>query len=356
MKAKPPQTRRRVGRDPDRERKIQAALRAAMRQARGEPKPAAEVRNPIMERAFAKAGVKSPSKPDGKARASVQSPPKKVVIATTPPSKKKAATASPQPHPKKSVRKRNLADKKVAKAKVANKLKKQIKEAAKRRAEARRRADAEHAGREEKARRETERIDGIETFIRDIETARFTELIDGWRRHVEFVDYIRRTGVNRHRLELYERLVRCIEREWERRSNLRHHADEYFDWPTTKAKRGLGSIGDLGWVEKGVLGYLGYQVGEKSTLTEAHRHAILRRVFRMHLPPIESPDYMAEWSKPESAGRLKKMANSIASFARQAKRQSSRHMGEAIDSWERDLKMLHDEYYVSKFGFGWPAM
>jgi hypothetical protein len=97
-------------------------------------------------------------------------------------------------------------------------------------------------------------------------------------------------------------------------------------------------------------------VGEKSTLTIINRHAILRRVFCMHLPPIESPSYMAEWSKPESAGRLKKMANSIASFARQAKRQSSRHMGEAIESWERDLKMLHDEYYVGKFGFGWPMM
>jgi hypothetical protein len=234
--------------------------------------------------------------------------------------------------------------------------KREAKEAAKRRDAVRRQAAAAESARKEKERREAERVAAIEAFIRDIEATRFADLIENWRRHVEFVDYIRRTGINRHRLDLYERLVRSIEMEWRRRSNLRHTTDEYFDWPTTKAKRGNGTIGDLSWVETGVLGYLGYHVGEKSTLTIANRHAILRRVFHMHLPPIESPAYMAEWGERESAGRLKKMANSLASFARQSKRQCSRDMSEAIESWERDLKMLHDEYYVGKFGFGWPLI
>jgi hypothetical protein len=76
----------------------------------------------------------------------------------------------------------------------------------------------------------------------------------------------------------------------------------------------------------------------------------------MHLPPIESPSYMKEWASPQSAVRLKKMANSIASFARQAKRRRNADMREAVQSWEADLQMLYDEYYVEKFGFGWPAL
>ena len=52
----------------------------------------------------------------------------------------------------------------------------------------------------------------------------------------------------------------------------------------------------------------------------------------MHLPPIESPSYMKEWAIPGSATRLKKMANSIASFARQAKRRRNADMREAVQS------------------------
>lgn len=323
-----------------------------MRQARGAPEPTNDLRNRAMEVALAKAGVKPHSEPIQQATADTTTKIKQDNPGPKTPKKASSVTAqSPRTHHQKLCL---TADEK-AKAKHAQRQKREAKEAAKRRSAARRQAAAAEAARLEKERREAERLTAIEVYIRDIESARFGDLIGNWRRHVEFVDYIRRTGINRHRLELYERLVRSIEIEWKRRSNLRHVTDEYFDWPTTDAKRGKGAIDDLSWVEKGVLGYLGYNVGEKSTLTVAHRHAILRRVFHMHLPPIESPAYMADWAERQSAARLKKMANSLASFARQAKRQSSRDMSDAIASWERDLKMLHEEYYVGKFGFGWPA-
>lgn len=104
-----------------------------------------------------------------------------------------------------------------------------------------------------------------------------------------------------------------------------------------------------------MLAYLGYHVGTSSTLVESQRHVILRRAFAMHLPPIESPTYMQGWGAPGSANRLRKIANSLASFARQAKRRSLFDMTEAVASWEADLAMLHAEFYVARFNFGWPT-
>jgi hypothetical protein len=336
-----------------REQKIDAALKTAMRQARGEkPEEETKLKNPAMAVALLQAGVSAPPEPKPQLPNSAEVNDKP--IASHPKGRNKAPLAVVRLSPKRR-RKLNLTDEEKAGAKLAAEKKRKAKETTKRKAAAHRRAIVAEATRRDSERRETDRLASIESFLRHIEINPFTDLLAGWRKHVELVDYIRRTGKNRHRLELYERLVSCIEMEWDRRSKLRHTIGEYFDWPTTTAKRGNGTIGDLSWVEEGVLGYLGYHVGEKSTLTAANRHAILRRIFRMHLPPIESPGYLKEWSKPESAARLKKMADSIASFARQAKRQSSRDMSEAIDSWEFDLKMLHDEYYVGKFGFGWPA-
>ena len=72
----------------------------------------------------------------------------------------------------------------------------------------------------------------------------------------------------------------------------------------------------------------------------------------MVLPPLESPDYVKSWGPPSSPARLKKMAHSLASFARSAKRRSSASFALAISQWEADLAMLREEFYVAKFGFG----
>lgn len=239
-------------------------------------------------------------------------------------------------------------------ARIIAQHKRKSKSAARREAAAQREAAAAAAARIDRDRKEAERRSAIKQFMSTIESASFAELLGQWRKHVELVSFIERTGSNRHRLSLYRTLVGSIEQEWQRRSKLVHSTEEYFDWPTTVAKRGKGKIGQVDWIDEGVLGYLGYHVDAHSTLTSVQRHTILRRVFCMHLPPIESPTYMLEWGAPESAARLKKMANAIASFTRQAKRNSSYDMSKAIRRWEHDLQMLHDEFYVGRFGFGWP--
>lgn len=304
-----------------------------------------------MELALAKVGITTPSPAEKQSEGSRAASSTTVAQQIQKPNKARPPVQlAPKRH-----RKPKVTAEEKAKAQRLARQKRKAKEAAQQRSGARRRAKVALADRGDKERRKAERLAAIEHFISAIEDASFGELLSNWRKHVELVSFIRLTGNNSDRLPLYEELVRTIEAEWSRRSKLPHSADEYFDWPTTDAKGGNGRFAGIYSVTEGVLGYLGYAVGERSALTQAQRQAILSRIFQMHLPPIESPSYMKEWAIPGSATRLKKMANSIASFARQAKRRRNADMREAVQSWESDLRMLHDEYYVGKFGFGWPA-
>ena len=49
------------------------------------------------------------------------------------------------------------------------------------------------------------------------------------------------------------------------------------------------------------------------------------------------------------------MAESIAAFARNAKRRRQINLNDAIGEWEADLEFLYEEYYVGHFHFAWPA-
>ncbi len=59
---------------------------------------------------------------------------------------------------------------------------------------------------------------------------------------------------------------------------------------------------------------------------------------------MESEEYIAQWAKPSSAGRLKKMAETLAALIRNAKRKSV-DMSVPIRNWEDDLQWLKDRYY-----------
>lgn len=322
-----------------------------MRSAHGAQELKKELRSRAMELAFAQAGIARSPEPTPQEDVSKKhedgskagQPKGRATVAS------KHAKSVPLPR-----RKRIRTEEEERRARLASEQKRKAKERAKRQAAAHRRATALEAARLEKQRLAEERLAFIQRFISGVEVASFAMLIMCWRKHVVLIDYIRRTGKNGDRLESYERLVRCVEAEWRRRSKLSRSTQEYFDWPSTDIVIGNSPIGDVSWISEGPLGYLGYHVGAKSSLSAAQRQAILRRAFVMHLPPIESPDYMAEWGGPMSGARLSKIANSIASFTRQAKHKMSCDMAEAISSWESDLKMLHDEYYVSMFAFVWP--
>jgi hypothetical protein len=59
-----------------------------------------------------------------------------------------------------------------------------------------------------------------------------------------------------------------------------------------------------------------------------------------------------EWGGPGTADRLRKIAESLASFTKNAKR-NPRDFINAISEWEEDLDFLFHEYYVGVFHFGW---
>lgn len=148
--------------------------------------------------------------------------------------------------------------------------------------------------------------------------------------------------------------IRGIEAEWARR-NSSGDPDEYFDWPTTVAPGGNGSLSLENVQKSGVLGQLDYHVGRTLGQPDAYRRRTLMKIFEQPIPSSLKGFEPEEWGQPGSAHRLRKMAYSIAAFTRSAKRKKLASFDEAIRHWETDLKYLHDQYYVGKFGFSWPS-
>ncbi len=145
-------------------------------------------------------------------------------------------------------------------------------------------------------------------------------------------------------------LIDAVNREWRRRQE----DEAFFEWPTTDAQPGLGPF-SIDPPEKGMLSCLGYKVGKNGKTRGVRRH-ILLEVFGGELPPVNSRSYVEEWCRPNSAGRLQKLAEAIAAFARNAKRRNDNSMRHAIRHWEYDLNFLYQELYVNRFQFAWPSV
>ncbi|WP_193211146.1 hypothetical protein [Luteolibacter marinus] len=131
--------------------------------------------------------------------------------------------------------------------------------------------------------------------------------------------------------------------------------DDPFDWPSTAVLPAHDALGANHFeYTSGVLSFLGYSVG-KSGLLAGPRRAILRYVYLKRLPAVSSAEYMAEWGRAETGNRLCKLANSIASFARNAKRRNAK-LSKAISDWKSDLAWLKKEYYDGNYDgeFSWP--
>lgn len=130
-----------------------------------------------------------------------------------------------------------------------------------------------------------------------------------------------------------------------------------FPWPTTRAPIGKYGLGDVFHYKRGLLSYVGYSVG-RSGEQEDIRYEILDWVFHNTLPRVKSEQYMSDWGEPETPARLRKMAECLASFARNHKRNAEKNEVDyetAIREWELDLKYLYDKYYVGRFRFSWPS-
>jgi len=128
---------------------------------------------------------------------------------------------------------------------------------------------------------------------------------------------------------------------------------ERFAWPSTEAKPGTTALTDTDWPQESPLKRLGYAVGMNGQ-SETARRRMLQQAFKGSLPNVFSAAYMAEWGRPNSGARLQKMAESIASHTRNAKRNDRRSMESAIAQWEQDLAWLKSSYYDGHYDFPWP--
>jgi hypothetical protein len=135
---------------------------------------------------------------------------------------------------------------------------------------------------------------------------------------------------------------------------LRLKEEGFFEWPSTDAPASIhGFSGDQFFYKEGLLSYVGYRVGRNGESQDT-RIQILDCVFHNALPNVDSPEYMEGWGSPKTTTRLQKIAESIAAFTRNAKRNTGHDYSEAITNWEADLAYLYNEYYVDRFSFGWP--
>jgi hypothetical protein len=143
----------------------------------------------------------------------------------------------------------------------------------------------------------------------------------------------------------------AVGREWDRRGPV-----EVFAWPGTHIviKGGARQFTTEDWEKEGLLRAMGYQVGQGQGGDERFRRLLLCQVFEGPVPAIGSRAYIAGWGQPNSVARLKKMADSIASFVCNAKRKRTAALQVAIEDWEGDLQYLHDRYYRPDLPFGWP--
>jgi hypothetical protein len=115
----------------------------------------------------------------------------------------------------------------------------------------------------------------------------------------------------------------AIFQEWVLRHS-RALVDEYFDWPSTEAPSGRGTLGQISSPADGMLNAFGYHVGKVNGRPEALRHLLLDDIFYCQLPPINNLAYMREWGNPSTPARLKKIADTLASLCRNEKRRGLR--------------------------------
>ncbi len=132
----------------------------------------------------------------------------------------------------------------------------------------------------------------------------------------------------------------------------------YFHWPDTlaRAEGGGESLFFDDFQEEGVLSTLGYNA-QLDGPEKTKRRQILDKLFtgEVNLPKNLPADYHVSWGEPQTSTRLRKIANTLASFCRQQKNRQNPSV-QAIHKWEQDLAYLRETYYKPfRRKFAWPS-
>ena len=98
----------------------------------------------------------------------------------------------------------------------------------------------------------------------------------------------------------------------------------------------------------------GYTVGKKDGKPQPERMFILSNIYENEITSFakkKHQDDIDDYGKPNSAQRLKKIADTIAAIARSRKRDMGKDNAQAISDWEDDLAKLKVKYYDGKYDY-----
>lgn len=127
----------------------------------------------------------------------------------------------------------------------------------------------------------------------------------------------------------------------------------YFKWPSTWAPKGWGAVKfptDMSGY--GLFRLFCYHVGKgKKSKPDDERKEIMDRIFQSNLDGLEIDIPIEEYAEPKTPERLKKMADVLASQARNYSRNEYSDYSTAISHYKTDLDYLYRTYYVGYFGF-----
>ena len=128
------------------------------------------------------------------------------------------------------------------------------------------------------------------------------------------------------------------------------HEEISFKWPSTEAPTNENpktSIKEM--KEDGLLLFYGYRVDKKNAKPSNEREIILSDIYENEILSTAKKKfdtaYIAKFGEPKTGQRLKQIASTIASFARNAKRRKTHDFSFAINNWENDLATLKSNFY-----------
>lgn len=127
-----------------------------------------------------------------------------------------------------------------------------------------------------------------------------------------------------------------------------------FRWPSTDAPPARNALAQgVFEIDIGLLRTMGYRVGVEG-IGESKRRAILDDIYLHELYLLRGHPQQKQWGKPQTAERLRRLANTIAAFTRNAKRMRQPALV-AIAEWEADLRYLRKTHYAGVYDFQWPS-
>lgn len=118
-------------------------------------------------------------------------------------------------------------------------------------------------------------------------------------------------------------------------------------WPVVNHPPSFGhaSPDPTQWRDFSALKMYGYTVGKTDGWPQKKREDFLSDFLEMDLPPQVALHFNDEYATPLSAGRLRKVANIIATNASNFYRNDPKRYAVAISDWETDLAFLKKKYY-----------